>query len=166
MTTMTIAKPRADLAAVSDFLFLEAELLDQRRWFDWLDLFADEGMYWVPLRADQPDPINHVSLFYEDAMLREVRARRLEEQRAWSQQPLVHAARAVSNIRLVPAEREDEVVVRSTFMMVESRIPHQRVLAGFYTHRLVARGDGFAIREKRVDLIDSEGVHFTLEAFL
>lgn len=160
-----IEKARVDPAAIADFLFMEAELLDQRRWFDWLDLFAEGGMYWVPLRADQPDPVNHVSLFYEDAMLREVRARRLEEQRAWSQQPLVHSARAVSNIR-VRSDDEDEVIVRSTFMMVESRLPHQRILAGFYTHRLVARGEGFAIREKRVDLIDSEGVHFTLEAFL
>lgn len=159
-------KTRVDLAAVSDFLFAEAELLDQRRWFDWLDLFADGGMYWVPLKPDQPDPINHVSLFYEDAMLREVRARRLEEQRAWSQQPLVHGARVVGNIRIVDGAADGEIHVRSTFMMIESRLPHQRVLGGFYAHRLVARGESFAIREKRVDLVGSEGVHFTLEAFL
>jgi len=161
-----IEKTRVDLAAVSDFLFAEADLLDQRRWFDWLDLFAEGGMYWVPLKPDQPDAINHVSLFYEDAMLREVRARRLEEQRAWSQQPLVHGARIVGNIRIMDAAQDGEILVRSTFMMIESRLPHQRVLGGFYTHRLVARGDSFAIREKRVDLVGSEGVHFTLEAFL
>jgi 3-phenylpropionate/cinnamic acid dioxygenase small subunit len=154
-----------DPAAVTAFLYEEARLLDQRRWFDWLALFAEGGMYWVPLRPDQPDPVNHVSLFYENAMMREVRARRLEEKRAWSQQPLVHSARIVGNVRL-GEPRGGEIVAHSTFLMVESRLPAQRMLAGFYTHRLAPRGDGFAIVEKRVDLIDSEGVHQTLEAFL
>lgn len=163
---MPTPNDKADLAAVSTFLFDEAALLDQRRWFDWLALFAKGGKYWVPLRPDQPDPINHVSLFYEDAMMREVRARRLEEARAWSQQPLVHAARIVGNIRLGEAEHQGEVVAHSTFIMVESRLPSQRILAGFYKHRLVRRDAGFAILEKRVDIIDSEGVLQTLEAFL
>jgi len=161
----TLADSGIDPAAVTAFLYEEARLLDQRRWFDWLALFAKGGMYWVPLRADQPDPVNHVSLFYEDAMMREVRARRLEEKRAWSQQPLVHSARIVGNVQL-GEPRGDEILARSTFLMVESRLPTQRMLAGFYTHRLAPRGDGFAIVEKRVDLIDSEGVHQTLEAFL
>lgn len=161
-----LEKTRVDLAKVSDFIFTEASLLDQRRWFEWLELFDEGGMYWAPLKPDQTDPINHVSLFYEDAMMREVRARRLEEQRAWSQQPLVQTARTVSNIQLAPAENEDEILVRSTFLLVESRLPHQRILAGFYTHRLIERGDSFAIREKKVNLIDSEGIHYTLEAFL
>lgn len=161
-----LEKTRADVAKVSDFLFTEASLLDRRQWFDWLDLFEEGAMYWVPLKANQTDPINNVSLFYEDAMMREVRARRLEEQRAWSQQPLVHTARTVGNIQIVPAEAPDEIAVRSTFTLVESRLPHQRILAGFYTHRLIESGGGYIIREKRVDLIDSEGIHFTLEAFL
>lgn len=164
MTTMTSS--RADLGRVSQFLYEEASLLDKRRWFDWLNLFTDGGMYWVPLTSDQPDPINHVSLFYEDAMMREVRARRLEEQRAWSQQPLVHAARIVGNIRLGEAERDGEIVVHSTFIMAESRVPFHRLIAGFYTHRLIERGDSFAIVEKRTDIIDSEGVHANFEGFL
>ena len=129
--TTTLAT-RVALDRVAHFLYEEAALLDQRRWFDWMDLFAEGAMYWVPLTPDQPDPINHVSIFYEDAMMREVRARRLEEQRAWSQQPLVNAARIVGNIRLGEAERDCEILVRSTFIMAESRIPFHRQIAGFY----------------------------------
>lgn len=164
MTAMTAM--RADISRVSQFLYEEAALLDQRRWFEWLDLFAEGAMYWVPLTPDQPDPVNHVSIFYEDAMMREVRARRLEEQRAWSQQPLVHAARIVGNIRLGKDGDDDGIVLRSTFIMAESRIPFHRQIAGFYTHRLVEHGDGFRIAEKRVDIIDSEGVHANFEGFL
>ncbi|WP_239018208.1 aromatic-ring-hydroxylating dioxygenase subunit beta [Sphingomonas flavalba] len=167
MSATATMSPADILAAVTAFLFEEAALLDQRRWFDWLELFTPDGMYWAPLRPDQPDPINHVSLFYEDAMMREVRARRLEEKRAWSQQPQVHAARIVGNIRLGTATVPGETVVHSTFLMAESRLSlPQRLLSGFYTHRLLPRGDGFAIVEKRIDLIDSEEVHATLEAFL
>ncbi len=162
----TMVSARADIGRVSQFLYEEAALLDQRRWFDWMDLFTDGAMYWVPLTPDQPDPINHVSIFYEDAMMREVRARRLEEQRAWSQQPLVHAARIVGNIRLGDADREGEILVRSTFIMAESRIPLHRQIAGFYTHHLVEQGDSFQIAHKRVDIIDSEGVHGNFEGFL
>lgn len=161
-----IEKTRADLAAVSNFLFTEAGHLDARRWFDWLDLFEAGGKYWVPLTEGQTDPVNKVSLFYENAMMREVRARRLEEQRAWSQQPVVRSARVVGNVQMLDSDREDELRVRSTFILVESRIPHQRILAGSYTHRLVEANGSFLIREKRVDLIDSEGIHYNLEGFL
>ena len=161
-----IEKTRVDLAAVSSFLFTEAALLDTRNWSDWLYLFEEGGMYWVPLTKEQTDPINNVSLFYENATMREVRARRLEEQRAWSQQPVVHSARVVGNVQLLDSDSKDEVRVRSTFILVESRIPHQRILAGSYTHRLVEANGSFLIRQKRVDLIDSEGVHYTLEGFL
>ena len=31
------------------FVYAEAELLDDGRYEDWLALFADDGIYWVPL---------------------------------------------------------------------------------------------------------------------
>jgi benzoate/toluate 1,2-dioxygenase beta subunit len=155
----------AALAEVSAFLFEEARLLDQRRWHDWLALFAADGVYWVPLVHGQTDPVNHASLFYEDALLREVRARRLEEKRAWSQQPVTQAARIVGNIRLLP-EQDGDVVVSATFHMLEWRRRDQRMLGGQYTHRLRRQADGLRIVLKRVDLIDCEAVQDTLETFL
>ncbi len=153
------------LADVSAFLFHEARLLDARRWDDWLGLFTADGMYWVPLTHEQQDPLNHVSLFYEDALLREVRARRLEEKRAWSQQPVTQAARIVGNI-LVLAGQADEVVVGSTFHLLEWRRSEHRMLGGQYTHTLRRGGDGWRIALKRIDLINREGVQDSLETFL
>ncbi|HQT77954.1 MAG TPA: aromatic-ring-hydroxylating dioxygenase subunit beta [Rhodopila sp.] len=150
---------------VAAFLFHEARLLDQRRWQDWLGLFAEGGMYWAPLTFDQPDPITHVSLFYEDALLREVRAQRLEEKRAWSQQPVTQAARIVGNILLLP-EQEGDIVVASTFHMLEWRRNGHRMLGGQYTHRLRRTADGFRIVLKRIDLINRQDVQDTLETFL
>ncbi len=129
---------------VSAFLFHEARLLDQRRWQDWLALFAEGGMYWAPLTFDQPDPIDHASLFYEDALLREVRAQRLEEKRAWSQQPVTQAARIVGNVTLLP-EQDANIVVASTFHMLEWRRRDQRLLGGQYTHWLRREAGGLRI---------------------
>jgi ethylbenzene dioxygenase beta subunit len=150
---------------VASFLYREARLLDGRRWDEWLKLFTEDGMYWVPLVHGQTDPINHASLFYEDALLREVRARRLEEKRAWSQQPVTQAARIVGNIAADIMDGGD-IVATSTFHMLEWRRGEHRMLGGHYTHRLRRAGDGFLIVLKRVDLINCEDVQDTLETFL
>ena len=39
-------------AEIEDLLFLEAELLDERRYEEWLDLFADDLVYFMPLRRN------------------------------------------------------------------------------------------------------------------
>ena len=52
-----------------DFVLHEARLLDELRVDDWLQLFADDGFYWMPLERGQTDARLHSSLMYEDKML-------------------------------------------------------------------------------------------------
>lgn len=153
--------------AVAQYLYREAELLDGRRWEEWDALFTEEGMYWVPLQHGQVDAINHASIFYENAIMRDVRRRRLEESHAWSQQPITRTARIVGNIQVV--EQTGEVLrVRSTFHMTEWRKGREhRYLAGHYTHDLVGSGpDDWRIALKRVDLINCDGIQDCYEVFL
>ena len=152
--------------AISQYLFREAELLDTRRWDEWEALFSPDGMYWAPLVHDQIDPINHASIFYEDAILRDVRLRRLEEARAWSQQPITRAARIIGNVQIVQ-QGEQSLKVRSTFQMTEWRKGReQRQLAGHYTHDLVGEAGAWKIRLKRVDLINCDGIQDCYEIFV
>src|SRR5260370_30080940 len=37
---------------VAEFLYREAELLDERRYADWLTLLADDIRYWMPMRRN------------------------------------------------------------------------------------------------------------------
>jgi 3-phenylpropionate/cinnamic acid dioxygenase small subunit len=37
---------------VADFLYREAELLDERRYEAWLALLADDIRYWMPMRRN------------------------------------------------------------------------------------------------------------------
>lgn len=154
--------------AIEQFLYHEARLLDARDWEAWDALFTEDGMYWVPLVHGQTDPLNHASLFYENAIMRDVRRRRLEAARAWSQQPITRSARIVGNVVVTNGSIDSgELDVRSTFQMTEwARRHDQRQLAGHYLHRLVRIGDAWRMRLKRVDLINCDGVHDCFEIFI
>ncbi|HYM30514.1 MAG TPA: aromatic-ring-hydroxylating dioxygenase subunit beta [Candidatus Cybelea sp.] len=154
-----------DVGEIERFLSEEARMLDEGRYDEWLGLFTDDGIYWVPLEPGQTDPINHVSLFYEDRLLREMRVKRLRHPRAFSLEPPLRTARLVGNV-MVDAGEGGEIIVRSTFHMMESRRDEQRMFGGTYTHRLVAAGGGLRIKLKRVDLINCDAVHEALQTFI
>src|SRR3989442_5732772 len=37
--------------AAEQFLYRQSELLDSKKWQGWIDLFADDGIYWMPPEA-------------------------------------------------------------------------------------------------------------------
>jgi 3-phenylpropionate/cinnamic acid dioxygenase small subunit len=151
--------------AITQFLHHEARLLDEHRWDEWQRLFTPEGLYWVPLVHGQTDPINHASLFCEDALLRSMRARRLEQARAYSQQPPTRTVHVVGNIGLESRD-EEGCVVRSTFLLLEWRKTEQRTFGGSVLHTLQREGDGFRIRMKRVELVNCDAPHEALQVFM
>ncbi|WP_459616838.1 aromatic-ring-hydroxylating dioxygenase subunit beta [Bordetella sp. 2513F-2] len=151
---------------VAQFLYREARLLDERRHAEWLALWTDDGMYWMPHHPGQSSPYDHVSLFWEDRMLREVRIRRLEHPRNWSQQPPTRSARLVGGVSIEGLDRAGNLVVHSAFQLTEWRKGRARQLAGRYTHKLAAEGAGWRIRMKRVDLVNSEDAHEALESYV
>jgi len=70
-----------------DFVIRETRLIDQHRFEEWLDLFADDGIYWMPLEWGQTDPRLTASLMYEDKLLLKIRVERLKGNRTFSQKP-------------------------------------------------------------------------------
>jgi 3-phenylpropionate/cinnamic acid dioxygenase small subunit len=152
------AAARPDRAAFEDFLIHEARLLDERRFRDWMALFADDGTYWVPAVPDQKSPFEEASLFYDDRELMKTRVDRLEHPRIHVQTPPSRTAHIVGNVVLEEADQaKDEYVIGSTFIMVEYRDDAQRLFAGRQRHRLRRHGDTFRIVQKRVDLINCDG---------
>lgn len=67
-----------------DFVYHEARLIDERRFPEWLDLFAEDGMYWMPLEWNQQDEWLTTSLMHEDKLMLRVRVERLEGERTFS----------------------------------------------------------------------------------
>jgi 3-phenylpropionate/cinnamic acid dioxygenase small subunit len=147
-----------DRGPFEDFVIDEARLLDERRFRDWMALFDDDGVYWVPSSPDQKSPLDQASLFYDDLDLMKTRIERLEHPRIHVQTPPSRTAHIVGNVVLEHADNgRGEFVVGSTFIMVEYRDDAQRLFAGRQHHRLRRHGDTFRIVEKRVDLINCDG---------
>jgi 3-phenylpropionate/cinnamic acid dioxygenase small subunit len=146
-----------DRARLEEFVLHEARLLDERRFREWMGLFADDGTYWVPAVPDQKNPFDEASLFYDDRDLMKTRIDRLEHPRIHVQTPPSRTAHLVGNT-LVEAvdEANGECVVGSTVIMVEYRDEQQRVFAGRQHHRLRREGPSFLIVQKRVDLINCD----------
>ena len=152
--------PATDLDKAENFLVHEARLLDERRYEDWLALFTDDAWYWVPLLPDQESPHDTVSLMYDDRRLLETRVRRLGNPKMHAQQPPSRTSRIIANVTLEDSgPAPAEIVVRSKFQMVEYRRDSQRIFAGTNLHGLDRAGDGFVIRWKRVELVNSDSVH-------
>ena len=151
-----VADGAIDRAPFEEFLIHEARLLDERHFRDWMQLFADDGTYWVPAVPDQQSPFDQASLFYDDRDLMRTRVERLEHPRIHVQTPPSRTAHIVGNISVEPAGKPNEYIVYSTFIMVEYRDEQQRVFAGRQRHHLRRDGTGLRIAQKRVDLINCD----------
>lgn len=149
-------------AAVEAFLFREARLLDAGDFAGWLDLFAEDGCYWVPLAPDQADPLGTASIMYEDRAVLEMRVARLAHPRAYAVDPPPRTTHLVGNVALLETAG-DAVAVGSALVMTEvragSNVSATTVYSGRVRHKLRRAGDEFEIVLKRVDLDQAGSVH-------
>jgi len=145
--------------AVEQFLYHQAETLDNTDWEAWLALFTEDGTYWMPAKPEDTDPDGIPSIFYEDRYLMRTRVRRLLHPRAWSQSPKNSTSHVVSNVIVELDDPKSGVVkARSKFHVVEFRLDDTRYFAGTYRHELTRSPDGFRIRRQRVDIVNAEGL--------
>src|ERR1700722_750274 len=140
---------------VQQFLFLEAELLDDRRFDEWIALFEPDGEYWVPMVWGQPDPFQHISLIYENVEVLTMRVQRLKELAALSQRPFSRTCHHLGNVTIRSAD-DNKLSVRSALIVVEYRRNEQRTFAGYARHTLTRNGAAFRIQAKRVDLLNCD----------
>ena len=138
--------------AVEAFLYREARLLDERRFDEWLALFAPEAIYWVPAGGDTPDPTRHVSLIYDDRVRLELRIERVRGGQALAQSPLSETMRAVSAVEA--SETADGLVeAHSVLALAELRSGRQRLYLARSRH-LLRRAAPFLIVRKEVRLLE------------
>jgi benzoate/toluate 1,2-dioxygenase beta subunit len=154
--------------AVELLLYCQADHLDNKRWQDFIDLFAPDGVYWMPAHLDQTTGDGEPSIFYEDRDLMTMRMKRMHHSHAWSQKTDWGTSHVVSNVII---EQHDPasgaVACRSRFSMMEFRRDAVRHFAGCYIHRLVKAGDGYRIKLQRVDMVNGEGPYdYVLQAWI
>lgn len=155
-----------ELQDIEHFLYDEASLLDSPDLDRWVDLYTEDGTYWMPVKPDQADPFNHVSLFYDDRVMMEVRRRNFVHPRAASKDHPVRCSHIIGNIRLHGTNDRGDLVVTSNFQALVFYRDEQRAFGGRYEHHLVKAGDGYKIRHKKVSLINCDAPQKSLTIYL
>jgi 3-phenylpropionate/cinnamic acid dioxygenase small subunit len=141
---------------VEQFLYRQAELLDGKHWQAFIDLFADDGVYWMPVTREQTEWEGSPSIFAEDKLMMEIRKGRVSHPNAWSQAPMWETNHIVSHVA-VESVTPTTIEVRSRFHMMELRRDALRHFGGSYRHTLVRDGQGsLRIQLQRVDLFNGQ----------
>ncbi len=143
--------------AVERFLYRQAEIIDEKQWDDWLALFGDDGIYWMPSEEDQVEGDGEPNVFWEDTYLMQMRIARNTHLRAHSQAPHNRLCHVVSNVIIESEEANGDLIVRSRFHCAEYFRYEVRNFTGKYRHLLKKTGDGYRIALQRTDLVNREG---------
>jgi 3-phenylpropionate/cinnamic acid dioxygenase small subunit len=152
-------------ADVSTFILHEARLIDEQRFDEWLDLFTDDGRYWMPLELGQTDPILHNSLFYDDKILLRIRVERLKGAKTYSQKPKSRCHHLLQTPQ-VEQRDDDEIHTWAAFHYVETRLDEQTLYAGWSRHTLIRDNGRLRIRLKRVDLVNCDSAFGNIQLFM
>jgi 3-phenylpropionate/cinnamic acid dioxygenase small subunit len=144
MTTPTPAIPRDRKyyelkGEIEEFLYAEAELLDERKFKEWLDLLADDLVYFMPMRRNvkfgQHDEREDtrmgrdISWFDEDKWTLAKRTEQINTGVHWAEEPMSRVCHMVSNVQLLDVrpslDRPEEVVAKSRFLVYQNRVQYE-----------------------------------------
>lgn len=140
---------------IEDFLYHEAELLDERRYEEWLALFTDDVHYWMPMRRNVPaDELareftragRDVNWFDEGKDTLTRRVKQIATGVHWAEQPPSRVCHMVSNVQVVQQRpvhgAAEEVAVKSRFLLYRNRVETETDLLVGKREDLLRRGDG------------------------
>jgi phthalate 3,4-dioxygenase beta subunit len=110
---------------VQQWLVHEAELLDNRRYRDWLALLTDDVVYRMPVRVTSAHSLEDSTLedmdhFDEDRYSLGKRVERFETEHAWTEDPPSRTRHYVTNVR-VSDDGGDELIAKSYLLLFRSR---------------------------------------------
>jgi 3-phenylpropionate/cinnamic acid dioxygenase small subunit len=131
---------------VEQFYYEEAELLDDGRFADWLDLLAEDLDYWMPTRTNRLRRQQALSIaargeaaFYDETKESLAwRIRRFESGMAWAEDPPSRTRHLITNVVVHHIDPDvqsgfsaDDLAVRSAFLVYRNRLEHEEnVFAG------------------------------------
>jgi len=151
---------------VEQFYYEEAELLDDARFTDWLDLLDDDLDYWMPTRTNRLRRQQALSIaargeaaFYDETKDSLAwRIRRFDSGMAWAEDPPSRTRHLVTNVvarHIDPAEHAgfttDDLVVRSAFLVYRNRLEREEnIFAGGRTDVLRRTDAGLKVARRTI----------------
>jgi 3-phenylpropionate/cinnamic acid dioxygenase small subunit len=148
---------------IAEFLYAEAELLDERRYSEWLELLADDIRYWMPMRRNvkfgdtareftrEREDINW---FDEGKETLTRRVRQLETGIHWAEEPQSRITHMVSNVQVLTATPDaSEVTAKCRFLIYRNRVETETdLLVGKREDTLRRSGEGWLIARRKIIL--------------
>jgi p-cumate 2,3-dioxygenase beta subunit len=158
LDTLTPASTTFSRQDIEDFLYAEAEMLDEWRLDDWLALFDEErGGFYIPA-TDTPESDHNTALFLiaDDMVRLRSRVSQLMSGLTWAENPRSRTCHMVSNVRIAGME-DDALVVKANFVVYRMRFQNIDPYIGKYRYKLLPAGDTFKILERRA-ILDLEAL--------
>lgn len=150
-----------------DFVVAEARMIDMQRFEEWLDLFCEDGHYWMPLEWGQTDPRLTCSLMYEDRLLLKIRVERLKGNRTFSQKPKSRCHHVLQTPQVDLRDEAANLYQTWTPMhYVETRFDEQQLFAAWATHTLQVEEGRLKIKLKRVDIVNCDAAFGNIQLFM
>ena len=151
---------------VERLILREARLLDEAKLKEWMHLFTEDCLYWVPAIPGGGDPRIEVSIAFDDRRRLEDRVYRLRTGYAWSQVPASRTIRVIGNLEVWKDQEDSMVRARSNFMISEFRAGRHKILSGWYGYRLRKVDGNWNIVLKQINLVDCDQAHENLTLLL
>ena len=140
---------------IEEFLYHEADLLDERRYEDWLGLIAEDVRYWMPMRRNVKvgeaereftRAGQDINWFDEGKETLTRRVKQILTGMHWAEEPVSRISHMVSNVRLLeinPSVTEPaEVTVRCRFLIYRNRVETETDILVGKREDLLRRTDG------------------------
>ena len=149
---------------IEDFLYREADLLDERRYDEWLSLLAEDVRYWMPMRRNvKVDDLEReftreghdISWFDEGKDTLTRRVRQIQTGIHWAEEPVSRISHLISNVQLLevnPSLAEPaEVTVKCRFLIYRNRVETETdILVGKREDKLRCVEGGWRIAHRKI----------------
>ena len=154
---MTATLTRAE---AEDLLYREAALLDEGAWDDWLALYTEDALFWMPAWRDEltptADPDRELSLiYYEGRRGLEDRVIRARSGQSVASHPRPRSVHMISNVRLIECiANTAEIASNFTVSLHDIRAERTHDFFGRYRHTLRREAGAWRITRKHILLLN------------
>jgi 3-phenylpropionate/cinnamic acid dioxygenase small subunit len=156
---------------IEQFLYREAQMLSERRYEEWLELFTEDCRYWMPARetiSGQPDALatdNEMAYFDDDKAFLRARVERLRSALAHAEQPASRMRYFITNVQ-IDDRNVDEIEVQCNLQVFQSRTERTEVnYVGRREDRLCRIDGAWQIKLRKI-ILDQTLIPRTLSIFL
>ena len=150
-----IMSQKLDIQSVSEFMWREAEILDNRQYQEWLNLWEADGLYFVPIERDVDDYANVLNFAYDNAAMRKMRVARLTSRFSMSATASSTTVRTTSRF-VVKEQNENEMTIRAAQHLADYRRDNLQMIAADIEAVLRLTPDGLKYVKKIVRLANSD----------